>query len=268
MDESWKRPQPVGPSPRASRIRMRPVIAVGDEADGLPGRAPRRSASRPAERPRPHLGERLARRRRPTRCGGLGPGPVGVGEALAHLVAREPLPLAEAHLAEGRRAPARRAGAARRWRRRCRGRGASGLDQTASSRAGREQARRRLRLLPAGGRQRRRPSSPGTGAPGSSRSPRDAAAGCAWRSPRSAKTFWAARTPAPKSTGCPSSCSTCSSAARAVTTSNSADVAHVAEAEDLALHLPLPAGDRDVVRGRVGRERSARCRRRAAPPPR
>ena len=38
----------------------------------------------------------------------------------------------------------------------------------------------------------------------------------------SAKIFWAPRTPAPKSTGWPRSASTCSSAARATITSNSA----------------------------------------------
>ncbi len=69
----------------------------------------------------------------------------------------------------------------------------------------------------------------------------------------SAKIFWAARTLDPKSTGWPISASTCSSRRERVDDVELGAVAHVAQAEELALHLSLPAGDRDVVAARVRR---------------
>ncbi len=67
----------------------------------------------------------------------------------------------------------------------------------------------------------------------------------------SAKIFWAARTPAPKSTGSPRSARICSRAARRDDHVELGGIAHVTKAEELALHLGLPARDRDVVDLRV-----------------
>src|SRR6185503_10528016 len=143
--------------------------------------------------------------------GGLGPGAEGAGKTRGHLVPREPLPLAESHLLERLRLPHRElvrrrddGGVLPRPPERAR-------PDRGHRRAG-EEPRRRLGLSAAGGGERAVAPTLETALP----VPvglRVTEEQHAHRAQRSARTFWAARTAAPKSTGCPSSCSTCSSAA-------------------------------------------------------
>src|SRR4030095_6482921 len=213
-----ERPAPVGAETERLQDEDTTGDAVRDQADGLAlmgGAKP----LEPGEGPGAQVLERL----RPGPAGGLGRlGPRGqrVGEARLHLVAGKSHPLPKVHLRERLLHvddEAVRGGDGRR--------GLAGAGERARPDVGQggggEQPRGGLGLLAAGRRQRdvapaleaALPVPVGLGVANQ----QDAHA--AQRSPRA---FWAARTPAPRSTGCPSSCSTCSSAASAVITSKSA----------------------------------------------
>ena len=217
VDESWNVHRRSGPRPSASRISRRAVMPWVTRQMVCPVWTARR-ASRPWSA-RARTAASVSRARPRGRRRGLAPRPMGVGEARVHLVTGEALPVAEAHLLERRRLLHRQA-----LGRRDDGRGVPGPRERARPHRGQrgvgEQARGGLRLGPS--RRGERDVAPALEAPlpVPVRLARAATAG-AHVSPRRS-TFWAARTPAPKSTGCPSSCSTCSSAASAVITSNSA----------------------------------------------
>src|SRR5262245_25193020 len=199
--------------------------AVGDQAHGLTVvlRAQLRQAS---EHPLADLVERLGTRA-DDQVGGLAPHLVRLGEPLAHLRGREPLPGAEAHLLECR-ALRHREALRLGYRGRRVPRPAQGTRPDGGQALLRQEASRRLGLgAPALGQRGVRPAlipalpvPVRLGVPNEQEPERHHAEG-GLSPPRSVKTFCAARTAAPKSTGYPISWSTCSSAASAVSTSKS-----------------------------------------------